>query len=231
MKLLNFYLRYFAFRSLRKVRNIEAVIKSHGFRIHRFRLEETDSQITKLITKLGCEDLARRESGFVVNNDVIKAVFIRKNLSTNDQLELLFHEEAHIWYSHLNTVNFTDQTPIQKEVKAQRFYPRLKALKFITTLLTITILTAGVFFLPSRSSDSVAEQDPVVDATPQAEEPPAQSMDAVTVFPEDPVWITAEGDAYHRQFCGTITGSHTATQLMRMDAEQLGRHPCAHCNP
>lgn len=231
MKLLKFYFRYFTFRSLRKVKNIETVIQSHGFRIYHYRMEEINSKTTELIRSLGCEELAGSEEGFVVTNSVIKGIFIKKGLSDVDQLNILFHEEGHIWYNHANAVSFTDKTPTQKEVEAQRFYPRLKALKFITVLLTIAILIAGVFFLTYRPSEPVAEPDPIVDTTVQNVEPPAQSVDTETIFPEDPVWITAEGDAYHREFCGTITGSHTTTQLMRMDAEQLGRHSCSYCNP
>ncbi len=222
MKLLKFYFRYFTFRSLRKVRNIKAVIKSHGFRIHPYRLEETDSQITELIRELGCEDLAQRENGFVVTNEVIKAVFIRKNLSTNDQLEILFHEEAHIWCNHLNTANFTDQTAIQKEVEAQRFYPRLKALRRVVILLTITALAIGAFFLTPQASRSVVDTEPV-------------GVSGYTIItngnPNDIVYITGSGDAYHREYCGTIAGSHTRTETTRSSAESLGRHPCSYCNP
>lgn len=231
MKLLKFYLRYFFFRSLRKVKNIEAVITSHGFQIYTFRLEASNDPVTRLIDQMGATEYANHHICFIATNEILKGVFIKHNLSDDDRIELLFHEEAHIWYNHPNVTSFTNETDTQQEMIANHFFLRLRILKTITTLLTLTMLTAGVFFLTYRPSEPVAEPDPIVDTTVQNVEPPAQSVDTETIFPEDPVWITAEGDAYHREFCGTITGSHTTTQLMRMDAEQLGRHSCSYCNP
>ena len=228
MKLAKFYAKYFLFRSTQKVENIERVIRSHGFEIHEFDPFETDSSLLRLC---GCAEFAKTHPCFIFIKENIKDIFIQESLSDDDRIEYLFHEEAHIWYNHTNITGFTENTNAQQEKVANHFLFKLRILKTITVLLTIAILTAGVFFLASRPSETVAGPDPVVDATSQAEEPPAQIVDTVTVFPEDPVWITAEGDAYHREYCGTIAGSNTRTQTTRRAAEQLGRHPCAHCNP
>ena len=100
MKLLKFFFKYYVFRSLRKVQNIEAVIESHGFRVYRYRPEESSSQVAGLLRDLDCVDYARHHNSFHTANPIIKGVFIRRGLSLEDQRELLFHEEAHIWYNH-----------------------------------------------------------------------------------------------------------------------------------
>ena len=228
MKLAKFYARYFLFRSTRKVENIERVIRSHGFEIHEFDPFETDTSFLRLC---GCAEFAKTHPCFIFIKENIKDIFIQESLSDDDRIEYLFHEEAHIWYNHTNITGFTENTNAQQEKVANHFLFKLRILKTITVLLTIAVLTAGVLFFTLRPAESVVQPAQTVDTTVQNVEPPAQSVDTVTIFPEDPVWITAEGDAYHREICGTITGSHTITKMMRMDAEQLGRHPCAHCNP
>lgn len=231
MKLLKFFLKYYLFHKIQSKKNIENVIQSQGIKILYFDPLDPMDDVSLLMQNCNCWDSKKEKPGFLYISRHEKYLFIRSGHSRDEKIIILFHEEAHVWYNHPFRSGLIDDSDLMHEEVAHLFRFKLRLLKTFSTLALIIFLTAGVFFLASRPSNSVAEQDPVVDAAPQTEEPPAQSMDTVTVFPEDPVWITAEGDAYHRQFCGTITGSHTVTQIMRMDAEQLGRHPCAHCNP
>ena len=109
--------------------NIERVIRSHGFNIYTYLPEDKNSPELRLIAEMGMTDIAFHHAAFVATKAFIKAVFIREGYSDDDRLELLFHEEAHIWYDHLNKQNFTDQTVRQQEKVANLFLFKLQMLK------------------------------------------------------------------------------------------------------
>lgn len=146
MKVLQFYLKYFLFRSTRRVENIERVIRSHGFKIYDYRPEETTTKVADLIRALGAEEFAQSQHGFVVVNPIIKGVFIKKGMSDADRICILFHEEAHIWFNHLNTENFTNQTHVQKEAAAHNLLLIVRILKAVTAFVVVAALVIALRF-------------------------------------------------------------------------------------
>ncbi|MBQ3083968.1 MAG: hypothetical protein IJC46_00760 [Clostridia bacterium] len=201
MKLLKFFFKYYVFRSLRKVQNIEAVIESHGFRVYRYRPEESSSQVAGLLRDLDCVDYARHHNSFHTANPIIKGVFIRRGLSLEDQRELLFHEEAHIWYNHPYTVSFTEETEIRQEVVANRFLARLKMLKVVFYTLVVALLACGILLTAKACAQS------------------------------DGVYVTASGDCYHQEDCPQIAGNESATAIELSQAQHLDKRPCKICRP
>ena len=150
MKLLKFYFKYFAFRSLGNVNNIESVIRSHGFEIFTFRLEAKEDQTTQLIDALGLTEYARHHVCFLATSKLVNAVFIRHSLSDEDRLQLFFHEEAHVWYNHPNLTSFTDGTETRQEMTANLFLPRLKKIRLLCIftgflLVFLSILLTCIF--------------------------------------------------------------------------------------
>lgn len=229
MKLAKFYAKYYLFRSTHKVCNIEEVIESQGFEIFRFDPREENGKTAQFLELCGCKEYSKARPSFIyISDDDEKYVFIQKNLSYDDQIRYLFHEEAHIWYNHPNMTGFIENSRGHQNDIANHFLLKLRILKTITVLLIIALLTAGVFFLSPKPSRNVAEPDPIVDVPiietpPQADEPPAQA--------EETVYITNSGDCYHRESCGTITLSEYITSTTRTKAEETGHRPCSYCKP
>ena len=147
IKLLKFYFRYYAFRSLRKVKNIENVIQTHGFRIYTFRLEAPNDPVTKLIDQLDIFEYAEHHICFIATNEIMKGVFIKHNLSDDDRLELLFHEEAHIWYNHPNVTGFTEDTETQQEMVANGFLLKLKCFRRWLVVIAIGLVIGMLYCL------------------------------------------------------------------------------------
>lgn len=136
-------LRYFLFRSTRKVENIERLIRSQGFKIHPFHPEETETHSAKLLYMLGATDYAKSRYSFIAANDIVKCCFIRRNLCERDRMLLLWHEEAHIINEHLNRSGYLTNTTVQKEVEANMllFNVRMqKAMVYAMPLLCLLFL-------------------------------------------------------------------------------------------
>ncbi len=233
MMVIKFLFKYFLFRSTHKLKNIETIIQSHGFRIYRFRLISKNNPITKLIDNLGATEYASHHSAFVATSPIIKGVFIKDGLSEDDQIELLFHEEAHIWYNHPNVTSFTNETDTQQEATANLFLFRIRALKATVYVTLLASVLAGLCFLPSKA---VSKPEAMVVATQSipADEPPAQPISYTE--PEEPaqnetVYITPSGYAYHRSDCYHIAYRTNVTSISAEQAVDLGRSPCKTCRP
>lgn len=221
MKLVKFYAKYFLFCSTHKVKNIERVIRSHGFEIQEFDPLETSSSVLHLN---GCAEFAKFHPSFLYVQGNIKDLFIQEGLSDDDRIEYLFHEEAHIWYNHINTTGFTENSNAQQEKAANLFLLKLRILKFFTSaLLLITILLAGLFLLPKTVESGQITPPNVAAAVPQLpEEAPAQPI-------INTVYITGEGNCYHTATCSTVQNSTTLSPISCETAEALGKTPCRHC--
>lgn len=129
MKLLKFLFKYYLFRSTHNVSNIKRIIQSHGFKIHLYHPDETESRTAELLRLIGATEYAKNKYSFIATDDIIKACFIRRNLCEQDQLILLWHEEAHIWLEHPHKTGYLQNTPIQKEDDANLFLFKIRLLK------------------------------------------------------------------------------------------------------
>lgn len=224
MKLAKFYFKYYLTRSLRKKSHIENVIRSQGFSIYRFDPQDPTDDVAQLMHSCKCWNHIQGRPSFLYLKGDEKYLFLKKGFSHDDQLILLFHEEAHIWYNHPFRSGLIDDSAIQHEQVANLFLPRLRILKKVTTLLVLALLAAGVFFFLLRPSKPVAEPAPTVETVQPADELPAQQGT------DDTVYITTYGNAYHREYCGTIVGCRL-TVTTRVAAENIGRHRCSYCLP
>ena len=229
MKLLKFLFKYFLFRSTRKLKNIEAVICSHGFRIYPFCIEDAEDPITDLLThNFNAKEFAKHHKVFIATNPIINGVFIKDGLSDDDQLDLLFHEEAHIWYNHPNVTSFTNETDTQQERTANLFLPRLRILKAVFYLLLASTLFIYILFVPTKNDTQPSATQETV-TTPQANtDPIPDELEEVENAADKikTVYITAHGDCYHQKACDQIAASDTVTPITITMAEQLGKRPC-----
>lgn len=234
MKLLKFLIKYFMFRSTQKVENIKKVIEKHGFHICPYCVDDMDDPVTDFLIDVDAYEYASRQKSFVAPNDIANTVFIRDGLSEADQVILLFHEEAHIWYDHPFIKSFTDNTETQQDNTANLFLFKLRALKRITYLTLLVLVFAGAgLFLPKKASEPL-EVAIVSAAAIDADEPPAQLM--AYTEPEEPaqgktVYITPSGYAYHRSDCYHIAYRTNVTSISAEQAVGLGRSPCKTCRP
>ncbi len=230
MKLLKFFFKFFLFRSLRKVKNIETVIQSHGFRIYTFRLEAKHDRVTTLIDQMGAIEYARHNICFIATNPIINGVFIKHNLSDDDRLLLLFHEEAHIWYNHPNVTSFTDETDTQQEKTANLFLQRLRILKAVFYLLVASTIFVAMLLFPIQNDPNPAA--PLYTAAPQIDtDPITEELEEIEKAADyiATVYITVYGKCYHRRSCNQISDSDTITPTTITAAEQLGKTPCSFC--
>lgn len=233
MKVLSFLFRYFLFRSTRKLKNIENVIQSHGFRIYSFCLDDSEDPITDLLHNFKAFEYAHYRKSFIASNRIINGVFIKDGLSDDDQIELLFHEEAHIWYNHPNVTSFTNETDTQQETTANKFLSRIRFAKAaVYFTLLVSVLVGFFFFSPKDAADPIAT--PIAAAAIAPEASPAQP--AAYSEPAEPeqsetVYITPSGYAYHRSDCYHIAYRTNVTCISAEQAVGLGRSPCKTCRP
>ncbi|MBQ7095854.1 MAG: hypothetical protein IJN80_05345 [Clostridia bacterium] len=242
MKLLKFYLRYFLFRSTKKLKNIIQIIESQGFHVFSYLLEDEKDDTTILINQWGCHEHAKHHSAFIISNSFAKGLFIKENLNDDDRLELYFHEEAHILYDHPFYDGYTNNTTVQQEKVANFFLFRLRLLKAATYTLFFAALLSAAFLLHPLKGAEVADEEPqavlqtAVYTAPEEDPIPADLLIAEAsaepaIKPTGAtVYITPSGERYHRPDCYHIEG-RTTLPLTIPEAEQFNKTPCKTCQP
>ena len=253
MKTLKFFLKYFLFALISSKTNIKRIIRAQGFKIYSFDPFETQSTTAKLLKSCGCYEYAQSHSSFIYvkPDENEKIVFIREGLTEEDQLELLFHEEGHIWYDHPFYDGFTDNTSIQQEIQAQKFLSHLRWTKFYFYLSLIAIiLSASLLLLRPLNTAEVADEEPqavlqtAAYTIPKEDPIPADlliaeasaepTIEPATEPEAEPtgatVYITPSGKRYHRPDCYHIEG-HSTISISKTEAENFSKTPCKTCKP
>ena len=83
---------------------LRRIITSQGYTIVEFNHIFNDEHVSALIEALGLDDVVEKAKGFTYADRQRRLVFLHEDLSDNEKLLVLAHEEGHIYCDHLSSV-------------------------------------------------------------------------------------------------------------------------------
>lgn len=109
--------------------SLKNVINEQGFVIIEFDPRENDDDVSVVIEKLDLGDYISRLNAFTYADNECRLVFVNKNLSVEDKVMVLAHEEGHIACGHLRYSTMCISS-VKQEDEANQFaqmliYPRI----------------------------------------------------------------------------------------------------------
>lgn len=188
------------------------ILHSQGFSIITYSHFSNDPETEDLLNSLHILDFASKVKAFTYVDETMRLVFILEDLSDDEKLILLSHEEGHIFLGHLLNQRLILGQDIVQEDEANRFSLLLrnpnfaiKAKIFLASKKTkvVSICTISIAVLIMLVSVAISNS-------------------------EECYYITKTGSKYHIQSCEYIK-SHKTTKISKKEAERLGYTPCDLC--
>lgn len=191
--------------------NVEGYLCRLGYEVFFFNTAAGDTELARY----GQTEKAKTSKAFTYVGTA-KIVFINNRLSVEDKLYLLLHEVGHIALKHLDYERLSAHNRILLDVDADAFVYFVLNRKRKPTLQSallsvILVMVMFLFFRFPTESTFFSGNVPTISEV------------------SDAVIITASGRCYHRENCGTISSSLTAS-MEREEAQKLFS-PCKKCNP
>lgn len=198
--------------------NLLYVIGQQGFEILEYRqLDESDS-VWEIIKNLRLTLYAKSGKAFAYQLGSTKIIFLCEELTADEKLYALAHEEGHILCSHLNVgdgnSNSVEQEQMANEiahyllhpplsVKAQVKFLERKKLVISSALLVLCIVLITIFVsLIIRNNSYYGEY-----------------------------YITENGTKYHEKDCMIIKDKNNTHRLTKSEYESGDYEPCHVCLP
>ena len=103
--------------SLDEMKNI---IRSQGYSIVEFNAIFNDEDVALIIENLRLDNLISERKGFTYADSKNRLVFVHEDLSVDEKLSVLLHEEGHIFCGHIEENTYLGRD-IQQEVEANEF--------------------------------------------------------------------------------------------------------------
>ena len=196
------------------IKRLEEIISSQGYKIYTFGNDE--KKVNQALKKLHLEEVSKNKNAFTYSSNDIKAVFINKSITSQERLNLLLHEEIHIFLGHLNNTTLEDEEEVLKfsiELKKQLRLNNLTALLSIFTIVAVVIVILMTTNTTSKKN---------------AIEPIKTHIETI-ITEETKVYITKTGSKYHKKDCYTIK-NNKVIEISKNDAIKM-YEPCKICNP
>lgn len=199
--------------------DLRRIITSQGYTIVEFNHIFNEGPVSRLIEMLGLDEMVETCKGFTYADRQRRLVFLHEDLSENEKLLVLAHEEGHIYCGHLSSVPIIGRDVVE-EHEANEF--------------THYILTRST---GSRLRCFVKEHKRAVSLT-------AAVLAAVVIgliafnavqrsaaIPYGTYYITSTGNRYHEESC-IFVKNKTNVHRMTIEEFQSGKYtPCGICLP
>ena len=137
---------------------LKRVIKSQGYTIIEFNHVSNSKDVENLIKLLGVSKYIEQTRGFTYADEQRRLVFLHEDLSDEEKLLVLAHEEGHIYCGHISSTSIMGKDVVE-EYEAnefthyilnksipQRFSTFVKTHRkgFVGIAMIVLILTVGV---------------------------------------------------------------------------------------
>lgn len=189
-----------------------------GYTVIAFNHLDNEESVASLIEALHLSEMVSRSKGFTYADRDLRAVFVHEDLSEQEKLMVLAHEEGHISCGHLSSVPIIGRD-VQEEFEANEFAHYLlkiaaqrrsffkkkpgKRTWIIAALLALAILSAAAYMIFKSASRPV--------------------------FAE--YYVTETGNKYHRKDCIYVKGKDNARPITEEEYKSGNYIPCGVCLP
>ncbi len=99
---------------------IKDIICSQGYSIVEFNAIFNDEDVALIIEKLRLDDLVSERRSFVYADVNNRLVFVHEDLSEDEKLSVLLHEEGHVFCGHVEENTYLGRD-VQQELEANEF--------------------------------------------------------------------------------------------------------------
>lgn len=198
--------------------NLLYIVDQQGFEILEYsRLDESDS-VWGIIKNLGLTQYAKSGKAFAYQHGNTKIVFLCEELTADEKLYALAHEEGHILCGHLGSnisnSNSIEQEKLANEIAHYLLHPplfvRLRMRIFERKKLAIIILVSLICGTLVFASVSLIHRNN-------------------SYYGE--YYITENGTKYHEKDCMIIKDKNNTHRLTKSDYESGEYEPCQVCLP
>ncbi len=200
-----------------------SIFKNQGFDIIEYKTSENSESVNRLISALSLEKYISEGKAITYKSDDIKLIFVCEDLTAEEKLYALAHEEGHIFCGHLRDGNVFYS--IEEEQEANEFahyvlHPStlrrvavfIKENKKIATA-TILLALVVVIMIPSAVHVFTSKDAPVYTETHNGY-----------------YYVTQSGTKYHLGDCAFINGRKKYL-LSEFSLKSQNYQPCKVCLP
>lgn len=129
------------------------IIEEQGYTIIPYNKYNNSEKVSFLIATLGVSDYINSSYCFVYQNKKQRLVFLNNELSDDETVIVLAHEEGHIWHNHVERQNVFG-ADIKQEFEANEFAhyllkdmigKRKKIIKICALTMLLTFTFGGIF--------------------------------------------------------------------------------------
>ena len=103
-----------------KLDGLKRVIKSQGYTIIEFNHVSNSKDVEDLIKLLGVSKYIEQTKGFTYADEQRRLVFLHEDLSDEEKLLVLAHEEGHIYCGHISSTSIMGKDVVE-EYEANEF--------------------------------------------------------------------------------------------------------------
>ena len=200
------------------VDRISEIIRSQGYKIVRFGKAYNDENTEILINGLDLSGYIQAYSAFTYTDDKYRLVFLEDNISDEEALILLTHEEGHIYNHHFGETVIAGKNTLHE----------FEANEFAHYVLNPTLLNKMTTFVLNHKVVSIISGILVLlivggcIATPII-------MKQQSYYGN--YYVSPSGTRYHEEECFYIRDKETKERVTRDDIINRGLEPCKVCLP
>ncbi len=197
---------------------LRSIIKSQGFTIIEFNHIYNSEHVAALIEALNLREMIAKSRGFTYADSQRRLVFLHEDLSEEEKLLVLAHEEGHIYCDHFSTVPIIGKDVVE-EHEANEFThyllnrgpaskvgsflgKRKKLLCAIALVLAVSAIGAILFYTLKKEHSYYGEY-----------------------------YLTSTGNKYHEGECIFVKNKTNAHRMTVQQFESGNYEPCGICLP
>lgn len=198
---------------------LKQIFESLGYETVFFSEYDNQPNIQYIIDMYKLQKLTASSKSFILENDIVKVLFLHEHVGEDELIHYMLHELGHIWLNH-SPYTYNKE---KKEREADEFAVLVKIfLKYryfcctaaivITSLLLIVIIA-----IPRKGVNNVAK--------------PITLSTLAPVQNDVHVFVTKSGEKYHLPDCQYVENKTNIFKMTEQEALDAGYEPCAVCRP
>lgn len=193
-------------------------LSSQGYTVIYFNAVYNEPDVANLIGALNLEGYVAYQKGFIYSNDKYRLVFVNEDLSEEEKVLVLSHEEGHVFCGHCS-----EQPIIGKDVIEEH-----EANEFSHYLLNPSSLEKVKYSIKKHRKIFIALLTCVLIA--------AIGITAFTIVTKEKsyygeYYITSTGSKYHRKDCIFVKNKNDVYRMTKEEFESGEYEACKTCLP
>lgn len=198
--------------------NLKEILKMQGYTVIEFNNIFNDKDVSALINALDLKETVEHARGFTYVDQYRRIVFLNEDLSDDEKLIVLAHEEGHIYCNHFTSTPIIGKDVAEEHeanefshyILAPTFFQKcmgtVKRNKktFVLSLIICLTVVSGMLIIGSIQKDS-------------------------SYYGE--YYLTATGKKYHKAECVFVKGKTNVRRMTVEEFESGDYDPCSICLP